>query len=134
MINTRRQILQWTGASAGALALGSLSSVFAATAANRMIVVSNGGGPGVPPSMTLLDPDTLDVLMTVSAPGAFSFPATRWAFSRDIVWEGYQEKSPASASPRARRSRPTETKSTFELPPELTPRRALRAFVGAVGG
>jgi len=92
MINTRRQILQWTGAGAGAVAFGSLGSVFAATAADRMIVVSNGGGTGVPPSMTLLDPDTLDVLVTLSAPGAFSFPATRWAFSRDIVWGGYQEK------------------------------------------
>src|SRR4051812_18474474 len=92
MINTRREVLKWAGAGSGAVALGSLGSLFAATVADRMIVVSNGGGSGVPPSMTLIDPDTLDVLVTLSAAGAFSFPATRWAIRRDIMWGGYQEK------------------------------------------
>jgi hypothetical protein len=111
MINTRRQILQWTGAGAGAVAVSSLGSVFAATVADRMIVVSNGGGAGVPPSMTLLDPDTLDVLVTVSAPGAFSFPATRWGFSRDIVWGGYQEKIAGFSLATGEQVAAVETKS-----------------------
>ena len=120
MINTRRQILQWTGAGAGAVALGSLGSVFAATGADRMIVVSNGGGTGVPPSMTLLDPDTLDVLVTVSAPGAFSFPATRWAFSRDIVWGGYQEKIAGFSLATGEQVAAVETKSSQNYT-EVTP-------------
>jgi DNA-binding beta-propeller fold protein YncE len=120
MINTRRQILQWTGAGAGAVAFGSLGSVFAATAADRMIVVSNGGGTGVPPSMTLLDPDTLDVLVTLSAPGAFSFPATRWAFSRDIVWGGYQEKIAGFSLATGAQVAAAETKSNQNYT-EVTP-------------
>jgi len=112
MNNTRRQILQWTGAGAGAVALGSLSSVFAATVADRMIVVSNGGGAGVPPSMTLLDPGTLDVLVTLTAPGAFSFPATRWAVRRDIMWGGYQEKIAGFSLATGEQVAAVETKSS----------------------
>ena len=52
----------------------------ALAAAGRMVVISNGGDPdaGIGASMTLIDPETLDVLATLSAPGSLTFPAARW--------------------------------------------------------
>lgn len=92
MSGTRRDFIQLMGAVVGAAALGRVSSTFAQIGADRLIVVSNGGGENVPPSMTLIHPDTLEVIRTLSASTSFAFPATRWASARDIIWGGVPQK------------------------------------------
>ena len=89
MTTTRRAFMKTAGLGAGAVAMMPLSSAFAQARADRLIVVSNGGGDGIPPSMTLIDPDRLEVALTLEAPASFSFPATRWAYKRDVLWGGY---------------------------------------------
>ncbi|MBT3396210.1 MAG: hypothetical protein HOH89_01770 [Alphaproteobacteria bacterium] len=66
----------------------------ALAAAGRMVVISNGGDSdaGIGASMTLIDPETLDVLVTLPAPGSLTFPAARWDYTRDIIWGGTREK------------------------------------------
>jgi DNA-binding beta-propeller fold protein YncE len=92
MKGNRREFLHGMGGAASVVALGSIGSAFAAVGADRLIVVTNGGGQGIPPSMSLIDPDTLEVLLTVSAAASFSLPATRWAYARDIIWGGTGQK------------------------------------------
>ena len=89
---TRRQFVQWTGFGVGAAAVAPVSSVFAAVGADSLIVVSNAGASDSPASMSLIHPESLEVLVTLPAPGAFAFPATRWAYARDIVWGAYGER------------------------------------------
>ncbi len=84
--------MQWMGAGVGAAALSRISATFAQAGADRLIVVSNGGSEDVPPSMTLINPDTLEVLRTLSASASFAFLATRWASARDIIWGGVPQK------------------------------------------
>lgn len=92
MRGTRRDFMQLMGAGVGAAALVRVSSTFAQIGTDRLIVVSNGGGENIPPSMTLIHPDTLEVLRTLSASASFAFPATRWASARDIIWGGVPQK------------------------------------------
>ena len=92
MSGTRRDFMQLMGAGVGVAALGRVGSTFAQIGADRLIVVFNGGGEDVPPSMTLIHPDSLEVLRTLSASAAFAFPATRWASARDIIWGGIPER------------------------------------------
>jgi YVTN family beta-propeller protein len=56
-------------------------------------VVSNNGGP----SVTLIDPASLEVLATLPLAGAFSFPATRWDPERDLIWSGFAESGAVDA-------------------------------------
>ena len=84
--------MQWMGAGVGAAALSRISATFAQAGADRLIVVSNGGSEDVPPSMTLINPDTLEVLRALSASASFAFLATRWASARDIIWGGVPQK------------------------------------------
>lgn len=56
--------------------------------ARALIAVSNAGGGTDGPSVSLIDPARRAVLATLPLAGAFSFPATRWAFERDLIWSG----------------------------------------------
>jgi DNA-binding beta-propeller fold protein YncE len=58
--------------------------------ARDLIVVSNAGSPpeGIMPSISVIDPSSLRVLKTLPLPGSFSFPATRWHFTRELIWTG----------------------------------------------
>jgi len=80
------------GLGMGATALAPYHQALAA--AGRMVVISNGGDSdaGIGASMTLIDPETLDVLATLPAPGSLAFPAARWDYTRDIIWGGTREK------------------------------------------
>ena len=92
MHTTRRTFVKLAGLGMGAAALAPYTQALAA--AGRLIVISNGGDSdaGIGASMTLIDPETLDVLVTLPAPGSLSFPAARWDFARDIIWGGTRDK------------------------------------------
>jgi DNA-binding beta-propeller fold protein YncE len=84
----RRSFLKLTAASTAALALGQFRFALAQADLRDLIVVSNAGGSGGSPSVSVIDPDTLQVLATVPLAGSYSFPATRWDFERDLIWAG----------------------------------------------
>jgi hypothetical protein len=84
----RRNFLKLSAASLGAAALGRLGIGFAQAEARDLIVVSNAGGDGVDPSVSLIDPAGLEVLRALPFTGSYSFPANRWDFERDIIWSG----------------------------------------------
>ncbi len=85
---SRRTFLKGVVGGAALLALGSWRVASAQGAAPRdLIVVSNNGGP----SVTLIDPASLEVLATLPLAGAFSFPATRWDPERDLIWSGFAD-------------------------------------------
>jgi YVTN family beta-propeller protein len=92
--------------------------------ARDLVVVSNHGGGGSHggPSVTLIDPGTLDVLATVPLAGAFSFPATRWDPKRDLIWSGFAEAGAVDAFRLSTGKRvahvPTESNQNYT---ELTP-------------
>ena len=88
MKNTRRDFVRLAGAGIGAAALAPITNVFAQAGSDRLVVTSNAGDENNPASLTVIHPDSLEVLLTVPAPGTFSFPATRWAYNRDVVWGG----------------------------------------------
>ena len=92
MITTRRSFVKLAGLGTGATMIAPYHQALAA--AGRMVVISNGGDSdaGIGASMTLIDPETLDVLATLSAPGSLTFPAARWDYTRDIIWGGTREK------------------------------------------
>jgi len=92
MITTRRSFVKLAGLGMGATMMAPYHQALAA--AGRMVVISNGGDSdaGIGASMTLIDPETLDVLVTLSAPGSLTFPASRWDYTRDIIWGGTREK------------------------------------------
>jgi hypothetical protein len=76
------------GAGLSATALAPITNAFAQARSDRLVVTSNAGDADTPASLTLIHPDSLEVLLTLPAPAAFSFPATRWAFKRDVIWGG----------------------------------------------
>jgi len=97
---TRRTFLKGTLGGAALLALGPWRPAAAAGGGTRdLIVVSNHGkgGPVAGPSVTLVDPDSLEVLATLPFAGAFSFPATRWDNARDLIWSGFADSGEVSA-------------------------------------
>ena len=55
-------------------------------------MVCGDSDAGIGASMTLIDPDSLEVLVTLPTPGSFAFPAARWDYTRDIIWGGTREK------------------------------------------
>ena len=81
----RRRFLEWSASGVAALALGHLGISFAQEDARDLIVVSNAEGPDGP-SVSVIDPGTLDVLATVPLAGSYTLPATRWDFARDLIW------------------------------------------------
>ncbi|MEJ2667446.1 MAG: twin-arginine translocation signal domain-containing protein [Deinococcales bacterium] len=94
---SRRTFLKGTLGGAALLALGSWRVGLADGSGPRdLIVVSNNGARGGP-SVTLVDPDSLEVLATVPLAGAFSFPATRWDDTRDLIWSGFADRGAVSA-------------------------------------
>ncbi len=86
----RRDFLKWSALGLSAAALGQLQLGFAQGEARELIVVSNAGNPdeGIDATVSLIDPRTLGVLQTLPLAGAFSFPANRWHFGRDVIWSG----------------------------------------------
>ncbi len=65
-------------------ALARYAPGFAANPGRDLVVVSNAGGGG---SVSLIDPGTLRLLKTLPLE-PFAFPATRWHFTRDLIWSG----------------------------------------------
>jgi DNA-binding beta-propeller fold protein YncE len=92
MRTTRRSFVKMAGLGVGASMMAPYHQALAA--AGRMVVISNGGDSdaGISASMTLIDAETLDVLVTLPAPGSLAFPAARWNYARDIIWGGTREK------------------------------------------
>lgn len=86
----RRSFLKLTAAGSLALALGPLRTVFSQESLRDLVVVSNGGdaAAGIDPSVSVIDPERLEVLVTVPLSSSYSFPATRWDFERDLIWSG----------------------------------------------
>ncbi|MEX2536665.1 MAG: twin-arginine translocation signal domain-containing protein [Trueperaceae bacterium] len=86
----RRSFLKITAAGTAALALGQWRFALAQSDSRNLIVVSNAGdgAAGVGPSVSLIDPDSLEVVATLPLAGSYSFPATRWDFERDLIWAG----------------------------------------------
>ena len=91
----RRTFLKLTAAGTAALVLGQWRYAFAQNGLRNLIVVSNAGdnGAGVGPSVSLIDPDALEVVATLPLSGSYSFPATRWDFERDLIWAGGPNES-----------------------------------------
>ena len=83
----RRKFLKLAGAGAATAALGKLHWAWSQGELKNLIIVSNAGG-SVEPTISLIDPSSLQVLMTLPIPGTYSFPATRWDFERDLIWSG----------------------------------------------
>lgn len=97
---SRRRFLRGALGGAALAALGPWRSGLAEGGAARdLVVVSNngGGGAGGGPSVSLIDPATLAVLVTLPLAGAFSFPATRWDPDRDLIWTGFSGGDAVSA-------------------------------------
>ena len=92
MKTTRRSFVKLAGLGLGATVLATFHQALAAV--GRLIVVSSSGdsAENIGPSMSLIDPESLEVVVTLPAPGSFSFPASRWNFTRDILWGGTTEK------------------------------------------
>jgi len=91
---SRRSFLEGVVGGAALLALGPWRFASAQGASPRdLIVVSNNGGP----SVTLIDPASLEALATLPLAGAFSFPATRWDPERDLIWSGFAESGSVDA-------------------------------------
>lgn len=86
----RRSFLKLSAAGTAALALGQWRFALAQNDLRNLIVVSNAGdgSAGVGPSVSLIDPDSLEVVATLPLAGSYSFPATRWDFERDLIWAG----------------------------------------------
>ena len=80
----RRTFLKLSAAGLSTAALARLPWGRAQGSAQDLIVVSNAGDGTV----SLIDPHGLEVLKTLPLAGAYSFPATRWNFERDLVWSG----------------------------------------------
>jgi DNA-binding beta-propeller fold protein YncE len=91
----RRSFLKLSAAGAAALALGQWRFAMAQGDLRNLVVVSNAGdgAAGVGPSVSLIDPDSLEVLATLPLAGSYSFPATRWDFERDLIWAGLGGKA-----------------------------------------
>lgn len=92
---TRRQFVQSAGLGVGTTALMPLRSVFAQVGVPHLVAVSNGGDSvaNVPATISLIDPDRLEVALTMEAPGgSFAFPATRWNYARDVLWGGQRNR------------------------------------------
>ncbi len=93
---SRRRFLKGALGGAALLALGSWRLGLADGSGPRdLIVVSSHGGGR--PGVTLVDPDTLAVLASLSLAGAYSFPATRWDNQRDLIWSGFAEPGAVNA-------------------------------------
>jgi DNA-binding beta-propeller fold protein YncE len=86
----RRTFLKLSAATLGTAVLGRLHSGLAQEAKQELIVVSNAGNAdaGVMPSISLIEPSSLQVLATLAMPSSYSFPATRWDFGRNVIWTG----------------------------------------------
>lgn len=88
----RRTFLKLAGATTAVAALGRLPWALAqAGAGARDLIVASSAGDadaGVAPSVSIIDPGTYEVLATLPFGDAYSFPATRWDFERDLVWTG----------------------------------------------
>ena len=89
----RRHFLKLSALSLGAAALSQLPwSLAQEEGLQDLIVVSNAGDDSVEggslPSISLIDPKSLKLLATLPLEGAYSFPATRWDFVRDLIWTG----------------------------------------------
>ena len=80
----RRTFLKLSAAGLSTAALARFPWGLAQGSAQNLIVVSNAGDGTV----SLIDPHGLEVLKTLPLAGAYSFPATRWDFERDLVWSG----------------------------------------------
>jgi len=86
----RRTFLKWTAGGLAALAAVRWQDASADEGRRDLIAVSSAGDKqaGVAPSISLIDPDSYDVLATLPLAGHFSFPATRWDPARDLIWSG----------------------------------------------
>ncbi|MDZ7802235.1 MAG: beta-propeller fold lactonase family protein [Trueperaceae bacterium] len=86
----RREFLKVSAAGVALASVGPLGHVWAQGQDGRrdLIVVSNGGDADTEPSVSLIDPETLQVLATLPLADGFSLPATRWHFARDEIWTG----------------------------------------------
>ena len=120
MRETRRQLLRWTGAGIAAAACTPWRRALAAPDAERVLVVSCAGAADGTPTLSLIDAEALRVLVTLPAPGAMAFPATRWAFGRDIVWGGYLDKLAGFSLATGGQAAAIETRSS-QNPSEITP-------------
>ena len=87
MHKTRRQLLQWTGGGLGAAMFAPFRMAFAISEPDRVLAVSCLGG-NAGPMLTLVHAETLQVLATLPSQVALAYPASRWAFGRDLVWGG----------------------------------------------
>ncbi|UCH27435.1 MAG: hypothetical protein JSV66_07310 [Trueperaceae bacterium] len=86
----RRTFLKLSVTALGAAALGQLRWGLANQTSQELIIVSNAGdaNAGVLPSVSLIEPNNLQVVATLALPSSYSFPATRWDFERDVIWTG----------------------------------------------
>ncbi|MEX2502112.1 MAG: hypothetical protein WD336_07035 [Trueperaceae bacterium] len=86
----RREFLRRTAAGAALASVGTLGIGFAQGPGGRrdLIAVSNAGDADTAPSVSLIDPDSYQVLATVPLAGSYSLPSTRWHFARDKIWTG----------------------------------------------
>lgn len=86
----RRTFLKLSATGAAAVAVGQLGLSFAQEGRRDLIVVSNAGGDDGP-SVSVIDPASLEVIATLPLAGSFALPATRWDFERDLIWTGSGE-------------------------------------------
>lgn len=86
----RRSFLKWSAAGLMTLAVSQWGWVVAEGERRDLIVVSNAGDAkaGEAPSVSVIDPGSLEVLATLPMVDYFSFPATRWDPARDVIWSG----------------------------------------------
>lgn len=89
----RRSFLKFSASGAVALALGQLGFGFGQDDARDLIVVSNAGDASNGPSVSVIDPFSLEVLATLPLAGSYTLPATRWDFERDLIWSGLGRSS-----------------------------------------
>lgn len=90
---SRRTFLKGALGGATLLALAPWRYAAADGTARDLIVVSNNGER----SVTVIDPVDLEVLATLPLAGTFSFPATRWDATRDLIWSGFAESGAVDA-------------------------------------
>ena len=97
---SRRAFLRTAAGGALVLALGPWRLAHGASGGVRELVAVSNHGAGRSqggPSVTLIDPASLEVLATLPMAGAFSFPATRWDPKRDLIWSGFADPGAVDA-------------------------------------
>lgn len=84
----RRTFLKLSALSGGALTFGQLQWGTAQNGRRALMIIANAGDAeaGTPPSVSVIDPATYEMLGEFSVTQTYNFPATRWDFKRDLLW------------------------------------------------